>query len=317
MKVLCKTFADRAAQLRFVNTFLSTNACAVCSPERLESREAHVLTATSLEAAIKLKNSLSQERATNQHSLENGIFLGRPSFKVLSDQELADIRYWLRSIGGCQSPNACRTYSRFLGTGDYDLSVVYHGGENVIATHAVHPDQEWLATITHLMVYGQSTISSSLFSKGPSLLLYNKEVVFSQTQTGLTNQSWFAEISNVCVYPLKAINRKAIVYPSGVGGSYLTMDIVICAAESAKILYLPKPRDVVKVANPSERQLPFLLLLKTIRHPSVQGQRLKKVRGTPVRWQVVPNLITISINSTSVTSEPIPHHINAGYFYVD
>ena len=322
MKALCKTFADRAAQLRFVNTFLCTHctgASEVRYPESVESEGAHVLTASSLEAAIKLKNSLNQER-TNQHIQENSIFLGRSSFKILSDRELADIQYWLRNVGDLGDlPNACRTYSRFLGTGDYDLSLVYRVGENIIATDAVHPDREWLATITHIMVYGPVNNQYHYFFKGTFFTAIQQGSGI-HTDTDWTNQPFMVrrEFHRLCVYPLKAIDRKVIVYPTGVGATFLTIDldpVVTCVSESAKIPYLPKSGDVVKV---SEGRQTFLLLVKTVlveRHSKVQGYRLRKVRGTPVRWKLLPSLSTFLINS--IVSEPIPHHVNAEFYYMD
>ncbi len=37
---------------------------------------------------------------------------------------------------------------------DYDLSIVYRVVEIVIATDPVYPEREWLATLTHIIVYG-------------------------------------------------------------------------------------------------------------------------------------------------------------------
>ena len=172
MKNLCKTFADRAAQLQFVNTYLTSSAAAVTSTpvtRNLQFESGSLLTAPSVESAYKVKNSVAGEQSENRDVF---IFLGKPAFKVLSDQELADIRYWLRTYPYCgELPNA---YSRCLATTDYDFSVVYRVGENVIVTDAEYPEREWLATITHLLVYGQH----HFFLKGPSFQQHFEEIAF-------------------------------------------------------------------------------------------------------------------------------------------
>lgn len=152
--------------------------------------------------------------------------MGKPSFKVLSDRELADIRYWLRNVEIIgELPNACRTYSRFLGTGDYDFSIVYRVGENVIATDVDHPSREWLATITHILVYGPVNNQYHYF----------KGTFFSAEIHGtglLTDRNWtnqplmvHRDFHRLCVYPLKSIYRKVMMYSSGVKDTFLTIDL--------------------------------------------------------------------------------------------
>ena len=45
----------------------------------------------------------------------------------------------------------------------------------------------------------------------------------------------------------------------------------------------------------------------------VQGRGLKKVRGTPPRWKLLPNLTTVPIQH--LLSEAIPHRMNAGFLF--
>ena len=135
MKTLCKTFSDRAAQLTHTFPHIPQVHADNSKSQSLETADVRLPTASSVNGAIQLKNSLVNE--TNDQTkrcLKSGIFLGKSCFRSLPDQELADIQYWLRNENIQEElPNACRTYSRFLGTTNYDFSVVYRVGENVIA----------------------------------------------------------------------------------------------------------------------------------------------------------------------------------------
>ena len=79
MKSLCKTFADRAYQLQFVKTFLSTHPC---PPEEAThnlcqiSKPPVFLSASSVDAAITLKEFLASQAflsAGVQYCFSNGI----------------------------------------------------------------------------------------------------------------------------------------------------------------------------------------------------------------------------------------------------
>ena len=103
------------------------------------------------------------------------------------------------------------------------------------------------------MVYGPVNNQFYTFLKGTFFVAVQQGSRLL-THTDWTNQSIMVSPrfpTSLCV-PVESINRNDIVYPSGVGGNYLTIDvdpIVICAAESAKFPYLPKQGDVVKVTT--------------------------------------------------------------------
>ena len=92
MKSLCKTFADRACQLQFVKTFLSTHPCPLEEATHNLSQISKppvFLTASSVDAAITLKEFLASQAflsADVQHCLSNGIMLGK--YWLLTEQEL-------------------------------------------------------------------------------------------------------------------------------------------------------------------------------------------------------------------------------------
>ena len=103
MKQLCKTFAKRAGQLRFVNTYLETTHC------DLDKQENHrnipvpssltVLEAKTEEQAIKLKEDLSvkydsmDEQSKKQY--RNGIVVGCSKCFMLSARQKSDVLYWI------------------------------------------------------------------------------------------------------------------------------------------------------------------------------------------------------------------------------
>lgn len=168
MKSLCKTFADRACQLHFVNTFLSSDE----NPDddttyNLDelSVDPVLLSASSVENAVQLKQFLCSHESLPENvntCLKQGIMLGKPSYH-LSERELADIRYWMRNVDKeLQLPNACRTYSRILKPNDYDMAIVYRTGEHVIIRDAESEDKEWLVELSLLpMVPLKTNFTSS------------------------------------------------------------------------------------------------------------------------------------------------------------
>ena len=149
MKSLCKTFADRANQLYF--TFLLSNTDEDESTD-LESQfqclksKPVLLTASSVEKAIKLKQHvLNQDIASTvdhgitKTALKNGIFIGKVSYHYLTDQELEDVQYWLRSGSDGTHlsllPTVCLSFSRILKVNDYDFGIVYRTKEHAISAN--------------------------------------------------------------------------------------------------------------------------------------------------------------------------------------
>ena len=57
--------------------------------------------------------------------LKTGIFLGKPTYVSLSEQELSDIQYWLRDLAGQKFPIVCQAFSRIFKVSDFDLGCVY------------------------------------------------------------------------------------------------------------------------------------------------------------------------------------------------
>lgn len=82
MKKLCKTFADRAAQLQFVNMYLQTNDLDhdPSQANNIDLQSAILLSVSSVDAALKLKSTLCQQELITpevKRCLDSGIFLGK------------------------------------------------------------------------------------------------------------------------------------------------------------------------------------------------------------------------------------------------
>ena len=141
MKSLCKTFADRANQLYFTTTIMLSNTDEDESTDLeaqfqcLKSKPV-LLTASSIEKAIKLKQHVlnyqdmasTVDHGTTKTALKNGIFIGKVSYHSLTDQELEDVQYWLRSGSDDTHlsllPTVCLSFSRILEVNDYDFGII-------------------------------------------------------------------------------------------------------------------------------------------------------------------------------------------------
>ena len=144
-----------------MTTFLSTHPgpTTEATHNLLEiSKPPVFLSASSVDAAIKLKEFLASKTSLSadvKYCLSNGIMLGKCSYRVLTEQELNDIRHWLRNVEiDHELPNTCQTYAQVQKHNDYDMYVVYRTGEFVIVNDAEHKRTERLVHLTDVIVYG-------------------------------------------------------------------------------------------------------------------------------------------------------------------
>ena len=100
--------------------------------------------------------------------MKSGIFIGKVSYHYLTDQELEDVQYWLRS--GSNDENLYypqyASFSWVLKVNNYDFGIVYHTNEHAIVTDAEDNSKEWLIKITHFLVCGPVKGSYYSFIKG-------------------------------------------------------------------------------------------------------------------------------------------------------
>ena len=119
------------------------------------------------------------------------------------------------------------------------------------------------------------------------------------------------DYKRLCVYPLKSVDRKVMLYP-GIGNSYLIIDvdpIVDFSSESVQIPYYPATGDVVRIGDSGQN----FLHVASVSEGNVEGYRLRKLRGTPIRWKAQTEISRTEL--TAIVSKPIHHKIVAGIFF--
>ena len=100
MRSLCKTFADRAAQLQFVQVNLDTkfahcqSGSSQFNMERITEKPV-LLQSSSYETALELKEFLNEQElpADVKACLGSGIVLGKETFETLERRQLSDMAH--------------------------------------------------------------------------------------------------------------------------------------------------------------------------------------------------------------------------------
>ena len=154
MKSMCKTFADREAQLHFTGVFLSTN----CLPSDTQKfclsslkKEPILLKASSVDEAISLKEFI--ESKSNEinlpEALGNGIFLCAGSFITLTQQQQNDVSCWIQKTGVSPSGwcNSCISFKHIVRVTDFGVAIVFREGENAVLLDSDYVDREWVVKI--------------------------------------------------------------------------------------------------------------------------------------------------------------------------
>ena len=320
MKSLCKTFADRAYQLQFVTTFLSTHPgpAIEATHNLLEiSKPPVFLSASSVDAAITLKEFLASKTSLSadvKYCLSNGIMLGKCSYRLLTEQELNDIRHWLRNVEiDHELPKTCQTYARVQKHNDYDMYIVYRTGEFVIVNDAEHEGTEWLVHLTDIVVYGPIYNKFYYFLNGTYFAARtHRGAVEYDTWTGQPKMVK-RDYRRLCLTPLHFLDRKVMLYPdSERQSSWITIDPdcpVHC--EQIKIPYFPKPGEVVKTRNSCG--FSHLLVTSIQDQETVQGHQLRPVKGS-TRWTASNELKTVLLHNVL---DLVPHHTIARCIYLE
>ncbi len=96
--------------------------------------------------------------STTTRVYQAGIVVGFPHLTMLSDRQVADIKYWLATFNPLDElpqpfSKVVRTYSSVVKMNDYDLGVTYRKGDTVIVSDYEQP-QEWVMQVTEFLVYG-------------------------------------------------------------------------------------------------------------------------------------------------------------------
>ena len=130
------------------------------------SQQPLLLTASSVEQAIKLKEVISNCDDYPNDCLKTGIFLGKSTYISLSEQELSYIQYWLHDLSCPTFPTISQSFSRIFKASEFDLGCVYQTNEHAILRDADNENTEWLIKIQNFIVYGPLGGSYHFYVKG-------------------------------------------------------------------------------------------------------------------------------------------------------
>ena len=180
---------------------------------------------------------------------------------------------------------------------DFDLGVVYRIDEHVIVRDAEDDLKEWVTKITAFYICGPINGSYHLFFKGK---FYAAKIVCGVMETDpWTGQSLIIpkDYRKLCVYPLRLLDRKVMLYPADTKPSlpFLVIDPNCPISVKDIVPYYPTINEVVRVKI-STRSSPILVLVKEINHEEsfLRGHELRQIRGTCTgRFAVTSKIIHI------------------------
>ena len=293
MRSLCKTFADRAAQLHFTKSYLETH-CNEPEESKFDiltiSQKPVLLQAKSHEEGVQLKEYIGKHNLSPDVSFayENGIMLGAPRFIILSDRQLRDIKHWVST--SIQTKNSQKTYQvhvantylRILKSSDYDLGTVFRRDEYVIISD-YNESQEWVMQISDFLVYEPIFYKYYYFSDGSYFVAKTShgEVVTDSW----TKQPWLVrrEFMHLRVQPMnsKLLCRKVMLYPDTRNNhQFLVIDPDgPVQVQHLNIPVYPKIDEVVKFGSNYQ-----YMLVTEANGNTIRGFKLRKIRGRNPRW---------------------------------
>ena len=327
-KSLCKTYADRAQQLYFVNTYLRTNS-STCDASNYTieqiSEPPILLCAKTASDAIELKEYLLtvKELPEDVHTCYKcGIVVGVGKIVSLDDRQMADIKFWLEKDHLAnldeELPQVAQTFRRIFKPNDYDLGVMYRVGEFVVLQDSLFERREWVMEICSIIVYGPIANKYKTFVDGN----YFAAKTFPNS-TELDIDKWSGqpkmvcrEFRRLCVQPTEFIDRKIMLYPvnnsRGSLSYYLITDPdcpVIC--ENVTVPHYPQVGDVVRLNSPDEIKLVSSVDADNkccCCHP------MRKVGGRNSRW-TVNRSIQQTVSFLNILCN-ISYRTNGGCYYL-
>ena len=295
MKQLCKTFANRANQLRFVNIYLETHSGTKTenedfSLEQLSSE--YILESKTEESGIKLKEFLSTNykelSETLKEKYKSGILLGCPKQFLLSTRQKLDITHWIRqdnpNVDDSELGSFAVCYSRVLKCDCIDQAVTFRKGEHAIIVDSDVQDREWVIKLTNILVYGPVVNKYYSFLEGDYYVSksYHGEIQYDEwTKQPMMVPRNFVRLR---VQPLCNLNRKVVLYPmpqlSSCPSYYLVVDFSeLPTTDISPIPYFPKIGDIIKVGGE-------LVHVHQIDNGIGKGYMMKKVRGETNKYKL-------------------------------
>ena len=220
MKNLCKTYIDRACQMRFVKSYLeltsnTTDKGTVFSTDI--SCENIVLAESTISSAIALKehiDHLSPSSTIVSEALDKGIAVGSLNFQTLEPRQYADIGSHL-PLRNSTLPLTCRSFKKLVKSDRCDLAIVYRVGETIVINDPIDDQKEWVMTITSFILYGPVENKYHIFVDGT---YYAARVT---AQSTIEVDDWTEKekmikknYNNLRVQPTNLIDHKVMLYPN-------------------------------------------------------------------------------------------------------
>ena len=166
-KYLCKTFADRASQLRFVNLYLDLKLQSPSPPNTPNSLLCHkgILMVRTISEAIELKEYVScnpDSLSEMKLDVQDGIMVGKERIITLEAQQKNDIAFWIRKDEAMTVGTTCDSvisstafaFKKMVKMNSYNMAHTFRIGEYVVVKDAGSETVEWIAQITSFIAYG-------------------------------------------------------------------------------------------------------------------------------------------------------------------
>ena len=312
MKVLCKTFADRANQLHFVNTYLDAHITSTPTTNfsiETISKTPVLLNTKTASSAIELKEYLSSVEVSLevQRCLASGIMIGCEQTISLQDRQMNDVQYWLQQEGISLSdiPNVAPSFKRVLKLTDYGIGKIFRVGEYVTLRDTVDDSREWLLEIVMFIAYGPVNGQYHFFVEG-------KYFISKSRASEVETDDWTGQpvmirrdFRRLCVQPLSNILRKVMIYKFE-GNNHLIIDPE-CPVIPADIQVpvFPKVTEIIQTLDDKLVQVTSI----NTESKTVHGFLLRKVGGRNPRWSIQRSELSIPfLNIVRI----VPHVFHAG-----
>ena len=171
---MCKTFADRAKQLLFVNLYLEMKEGAESKHVSVPIYSHPFLHSSTYAEAIALKERIMDDSDTLMHTkLGDGIMIGKESILLLDTQQIADLEYWIQAdnlsptlVSTHDMLNVARGFKKIVKINSYGIASLHRVGEYVAVQDHLSVSMEWIVQITGFIVYGPVNNEYAQFYNG-------------------------------------------------------------------------------------------------------------------------------------------------------
>ena len=319
-KSMCKTFADRANQLLFVNLYLEKKDDADSKHASVPINPHPFLHSSTYAEAIALKECMLNGSDTLMHTeLCDGIMIGKESILLLDTQQIADIEYWVQAGNLALSTSTqdnmhhvARAFKKVVKINSYGIASIYRVGEYVAVQDHLSEGTEWIVQITGFFVYGPVNNEYAHFFNG------NYFSAKTLADGSVDEDEWTIQpklvrkqYRRLCIQPVRYIERKVMLYAIDTRhNQYLCIDPNHCVSISTiDVPHYPELSEVVEVKG----SVYFIVAEVEAETEQVKCHPLYKVGSFNPRWK--PSLLETVTQPFSDIIRNIPYDKRAGCYY--